>query len=196
MRPVRLLQVAAAAVLVAGTVATDPGPADAAPLPDYPTERPPVLYEQTWPEPDWTGIADTYSREVTAGWEAYDRAEWLRIEAERNEAEARAVTRPPAPSSGWVHAWITDTILAALRQCESTGRYDAATGNGFRGAVQWLQPTWDAAAVRADRPDLVGVRPNEASPGDQDYLTKVWWSVSDYRGQWPVCGPQAVRRAG
>lgn len=105
---------------------------------------------------------------------------------------------PPSQSTSWLHAWITDEILEALIFCESGGhgRYTTNTGNGFKGAVQWLQSTWNAAAARADLHHLVGVPPNLVTAADQDYVTKVWWSVSDYRTQWPVCGPRAVRLAG
>lgn len=107
---------------------------------------------------------------------------------------ARALAAPSG--GGWVHAWITDEILNELGMCESTNNYQVNTGNGFYGRVQWLTHTWNAAAARADRPDLIGVRPDLVAPADQDYVTKVWWSLSDYRGQWPVCGPRAVARAG
>lgn len=141
-------------------------------------------------------------------WYAWELETWLAIEADnklREQAEPppptaapplRAAAFAPPPSSGWLHAWITDAILNELGMCESTNNYQVNTGNGFYGRVQWLKVTWNAAAARADRPDLVGIRPDLVAPADQDYVTKVWWSLSDYRGQWPVCGPRAVARAG
>lgn len=126
-------------------------------------------------------------------WLAWEREQWFAAEA-ANAARAAAY-RPPPPAT-WVHGWITDAMLWELRQCESTNNYQVNTGNGFFGAVQWLRHTWDSAAAGAGRDDLVGVRPDLVAPADQDYVTKYWWSVSDYRGQWPVCGPRAVARAG
>lgn len=132
-------------------------------------------------------------------WYAAEREQWLATEAankEQEQARPRVAAFTPTPSLPWLHAWITDEILWELRQCESTNNYSVNTGNGFRGAVQWLQNTWNAAAARAERPDLIGVPPNLAAPADQDYLTKVWWQASDYRGQWPRCSLVAIAKAG
>lgn len=89
----------------------------------------------------------------------------------------------------------TDAVLAALRNCESGGNYTANTGNGFFGAVQWLRSTWDAAAARAGRHDLVGVAPDAVAPSDQDEITRFWWNHSDPLHEWPTCGPRALRAA-
>lgn len=125
-------------------------------------------------------------------WFAWEREQWFAAEA----ANAAQNSARYVPSQSWVHAWITDAILGELRQCESTNNYEVNTGNGFFGAVQWLRGTWNSAAAGAGRDDLVGIRPDLVEPADQDAVTKYWWSVSDYRGQWPVCGPRAVARAG
>lgn len=60
--------------------------------------------------------------------------------------------------------------LLALRVCESGGAYDRNSGNGFYGAYQFMISTWDRIAPKAGRPDLVGVRPDLASPADQDMM--------------------------
>lgn len=60
--------------------------------------------------------------------------------------------------------------LYALRMCETTNRYDANTGNGFYGAYQFMIPTWDNIARITGRTDLIGVRPDLASPADQDAM--------------------------
>ena len=60
--------------------------------------------------------------------------------------------------------------LLALRTCEAGGRYNANTGNGFYGAYQFMISTWDRIAPKVGRPDLVGVRPDLASPADQDMM--------------------------
>ena len=74
----------------------------------------------------------------------------------------------------------------ALRQCESGGNYGIDTGNGYYGAYQFSQSTWDwvASLVRAD---LVGVVPSKAAPGDQDALA---FALYDMQGAapWPTCG--------
>jgi hypothetical protein len=75
---------------------------------------------------------------------------------------------------------------AALRDCEASGNYAIDTGNGYFGAYQFSQATWDWVASLV-RPDLVGVVPSDASPGDQDALA---FALYDMRGAapWPTCG--------
>lgn len=63
--------------------------------------------------------------------------------------------------------------LAALRGCEAGGVYTRNSGNGFYGAYQFMISTWDRIAPKAGRPDLVGVRPDTASPADQDMMIVV-----------------------
>ena len=60
--------------------------------------------------------------------------------------------------------------LLALRNCETGGNYARNSGNGYYGAYQFLPSTWNAVARRSGRPDLVGVRPDRASPADQDAM--------------------------
>jgi hypothetical protein len=66
--------------------------------------------------------------------------------------------------------WLLD-----LRTCESGGNYQRNSGNGYYGAYQFLIGTWNRMAVYnvvgfVNRPDLVGIRPDLASPADQDYM--------------------------
>lgn len=67
--------------------------------------------------------------------------------------------------SGSVQEW-----LLALRTCETNGRYTANTGNGFYGAYQFMISTWNAVAPRVGMGHLVGIRPDLASPADQDAM--------------------------
>lgn len=80
------------------------------------------------------------------------------------EAVKRIVARGSVPLTLSLQTW-----LYKLRQCESGGNYQTNTGNGFYGAYQFLQSTWNRIAAKV-RPDLVGVRPDLASPQDQDYM--------------------------
>ena len=76
---------------------------------------------------------------------------------------------------------------AALRHCESGGRYDAVSPTGaYRGAYQYSQATWDWVAGFAD-PSLVGVDPAAAAPADQDAQAL---ALFDRQGAspWPHCG--------
>lgn len=74
-----------------------------------------------------------------------------------------------------------------LRQCESSNYYQSSSAGGrFRGAYQFAPSTWDWVAAQV-APQLVGVDPDEASPGDQDNMAL---NLYHMRGasQWPVCG--------
>ncbi len=81
----------------------------------------------------------------------------------------------------------TATQWHKLRQCESANNYDSVSAGGrFRGAYQFSQGTWDWVAAQV-APQLVGVDPIDASPGDQDNMAL---NLYHMRGasQWPVCG--------
>jgi len=95
-------------------------------------------------------------------------------------------TTPPvttnAPSGG-----PTAEQWAALRHCESGGRYDAVNPSGhYRGAYQFSQATWDWVAGVSNQ-SLVGVDPAAAAPADQDAQA---FALYDMRGPspWPTCG--------
>ena len=76
---------------------------------------------------------------------------------------------------------------AALRNCESGGRYDAVSPSGrYRGAYQFSQATWDWVASFAN-PALVGVDPIAASAADQDAQAQALYDRQG-AGPWPHCG--------
>ena len=60
--------------------------------------------------------------------------------------------------------------LSRIKQCESGGNYRAVNAAGYYGAYQFSPSTWNSTANAAGRPDLVGVRPDNASPADQDAM--------------------------
>ncbi len=64
-------------------------------------------------------------------------------------------------SSGVASADPSAADWASLRDCESSGRYDINTGNGYYGAYQFDLPTWRSVGGTG--------YPNEASPAEQDY---------------------------
>jgi Transglycosylase-like domain len=78
-------------------------------------------------------------------------------------------------------------FLTCTRQIESNGNYAAVNPSGkYRGAYQFSRSTWDATARHAGRPDLVGVDPAAASPGDQDFLALhlyQWQGASPWNGR-------------
>ena len=78
---------------------------------------------------------------------------------------------------------------AAFRECQTGSDYTTVSPGGTNfGAYQFRIPTWDELAGRKF-PSLVGVRPSDASPADQDRMGYALW---EERGTapWPECGPQ------
>jgi hypothetical protein len=77
---------------------------------------------------------------------------------------------PVAPPAGG--AGVTDPALNAFLQCvvqaESGGDYGINTGNGYFGAFQFSQSTWNFAAQDAGLSYLVGVLPSSATKAEQD----------------------------
>jgi len=85
--------------------------------------------------------------------------------------------------SGSLNEWLT-----ALRTCEAGGNYQRNSGNGFYGAYQFSLSTWKSVASRI-RPDLAGIRPDQASPADQDamIIANTKMSKSGLASQNPGC---------
>jgi hypothetical protein len=66
--------------------------------------------------------------------------------------------------------------------------YTAVNPAGYYGAYQFAISTWDNTARYAGRPDLVGVRPDRAAPGDQDAMATAlyrWQGSAPWGG---ACG--------
>ena len=81
------------------------------------------------------------------------------------------VAPAPPPATGPTPTSWEASFLACVRQRESHGDYTAVDPSGtFMGAYQIYQGGWDAVARSIGRGDLVGVRPNHASPADQDTI--------------------------
>jgi hypothetical protein len=98
-----------------------------------------------------------------------------RLAAER---AARDAARPPvvaaaAPTDGYKH-----DVWTRLRNCESGGRYDRNSGNGFYGAYQFHPRTWRSLGY----PGL----PHQAPPEMQDEAARRLQARSGW-GQWPAC---------
>lgn len=70
------------------------------------------------------------------------------------------------------------TMLAELRQCESGGNYRINTGNGYYGAYQFNQGTWNSVGGTG--------RPDQAAPAVQDEMAT---RLYERRGwaPWPSC---------
>jgi hypothetical protein len=70
------------------------------------------------------------------------------------------------------------TMLAELRQCEAGGNYRINTGNGYYGAYQFNQGTWNGVGGTG--------RPDQAAPAVQDEMAT---RLYEQRGwsPWPSC---------
>lgn len=102
-----------------------------------------------------------------------------------SEPEQRVIVKGMKPRPVYE---TNEQILAALRQCETGSNYTTNTGNGYYGAYQFLISTWDRIAARY-RPSAVGVRPDKATPADQDYLVlkNASASAGGFESQHPGC---------
>jgi len=91
-------------------------------------------------------------------------------------AEAAAVEE--AASTGTTDA-STSPELESIAQCESGGDYSANTGNGYYGAYQFTQETWESVGGSG--------LPSEASPAEQDQRAQMLLEQSG-SSPWPNCG--------
>ena len=103
----------------------------------------------------------------------------------RTTQPTTATTTPPPPPPAGTNAHHNDPFLACVRQRESRGYYGAVNPSGYYGAYQFAIRTWDTTASHAGRPQLIGVRPDRASPWDQDELA---WVLYQWQGKGPWGG--------
>jgi septal ring factor EnvC (AmiA/AmiB activator) len=94
-------------------------------------------------------------------------------------------TTPPPPPAAGTNAHHNDPFLSCVRQRESRGYYGAVNSGGYYGAYQFAIRTWNTTAAHAGRPQLIGVRPDRASPWDQDELA---WVLYQWQGKGPWGG--------
>jgi hypothetical protein len=94
------------------------------------------------------------------------------------------VSPPPPPQAG-LNPHHNDPFLVCTRTRESSGDYTAVNLGGYYGAYQFSQPTWDVTANHAGSPQLIGVRPDQASSWDQDQLA---WVLYQWQGNAPWSG--------
>ncbi|MFE0651795.1 transglycosylase family protein [Streptomyces sp. NPDC059534] len=68
-----------------------------------------------------------------------------------------------------------------VAECESSGRWDVNTGNGFYGGLQFWQPTWvEHGGLRYARRADLATRPQQIRVAEEVLRTQGW-------GAWPVC---------
>ncbi|GAA0609205.1 DUF348 domain-containing protein [Kribbella sandramycini] len=87
---------------------------------------------------------------------------------------------PEPPTSGNAGAW--DRIAA----CESGGRWNLNTGNGFYGGLQFSSGTWAAYGGRTYAPNA-----HQASKAQQIAIAEKVRAARGGYGDWPHCGKKA-----
>jgi len=74
-----------------------------------------------------------------------------------------------------------DSMLNELAQCESRGKWDINTGNGYYGGLQFDKSTWRANGGKKFAPTA-----DKASPIEQKQIAEDLYRVSGWR-PWPGC---------
>jgi hypothetical protein len=95
---------------------------------------------------------------------------------------SQPVSTPPPPSPSGTNPHLDDPFLSCVRGHESRGDYAAVNPGGYYGAYQFAPTTWNISASHAGMPQLIGVRPDHASPWDQD---QVAWVLYQWQGAAP-----------
>lgn len=102
------------------------------------------------------------------------------VEAVVEEVSEPTPAASPAASNG--------DLLACIRSYEQgAAGYGTNTGNGYYGAYQFDQSTWDNAVTNAGHPEWAGRRASEAPPEIQDAAA---WQLYTERGLGPWPTPQ------
>ena len=104
-----------------------------------------------------------------------DSPEDLRVELKRSRRELRGAKRAAAKAA----TGAAPGNLQAIAACESGGNYSADTGNGFFGAYQFTQATWQSVGGTGN--------PAAASPAEQDRRAAMLYAQQG-TSPWPVCG--------
>ena len=99
---------------------------------------------------------------------------WVRIIL-RELAETRAQLKPRNP---WTAAWFAQALCIHSRE----GAWNAATGNGYEGGLQFLESTWRSVGGRA----IGGHWASVASPREQ--LLRAWLVWRRDGGSWAEWG--------
>ncbi|WP_277333076.1 transglycosylase family protein [Streptomyces sp. JH34] len=104
------------------------------------------------------------------------------------QAPARAVPAQAAPARAVIAPTVTAPTLTAgtdwdrIAECESSGRWNTNTGNGYHGGLQFAPSTWRAygGGQYAPRADLA-TRSEQIAVGERV-------ARSQGMGAWPTCG--------
>jgi hypothetical protein len=101
-----------------------------------------------------------------------------RMEASLNPPEPAPTSTTDTATTDTTTATTTSSTSSSTVQCESGGDYSTDTGNGYYGAYQFDQSTWDAYAPSGYQ----GTNPAAAPPAVQDQA-----AASVPYDAWPNC---------
>ncbi len=99
-----------------------------------------------------------------------------------------APVAPPAGAGAGLPDPALNPFLLCVIQRESGGDYSINTGNGYYGAFQFSQSTWNVAAQAAGLTYLIGVTPSSASKAEQDTVAVALYALDGSRPWTGDCG--------
>jgi Transglycosylase-like domain len=108
-----------------------------------------------------------------------DEAFRAMAEAEAAAAAAAESSSSTSTSSSGSGSTASGDYWAQLRACESGGDYSTNTGNGYYGAYQFDQSTWQSVGGSG--------LPSDASPEEQDTRAQMLYEQAG-SSPWPNCG--------
>jgi hypothetical protein len=99
------------------------------------------------------------------------------------EADAPAVIAYLRAVADWIETQpsLDWALWSELADCESSGRWDIESGNGYSGGLQFLPRTWDSFGGGA-----YAQRPARATKGQQIAVARRVLAVQGWRA-WPGC---------
>lgn len=101
--------------------------------------------------------------------------------------EVSVIPDPRAPHAVTPHPPAGDTVWDVLAMCESSGDWQANTGNGFYGGLQFLPESWWLVGG--------GGLPHEASREEQIHRAELLLARQGWKA-WPVCSVRVGLREG
>ncbi|MFF9476523.1 transglycosylase family protein [Streptomyces roseolus] len=108
------------------------------------------------------------------------------VEAAQGPGAGNAGAVPPPPAAGPAGAPAYPCAedqwpWGCVAECESSGRWDANTGNGYYGGLQFWQPTWiDYGGLAYARRADLATRQQQITVAEDVLRVQGW-------GAWPVC---------
>ena len=106
----------------------------------------------------------------------------------RRGATSPVAVTPPAGAGADLPDPALNPFLQCVIQRESGGNYSINTGNGYYGAFQFSQSTWNIAVQAAGLSYLVGVPPSSASKAEQDTAAVALYALDGSRPWTGDCG--------